>query len=103
MDETETEVAMSWVHDDGGFSTSGLTAHRRKHGNGVVAAIAIAEQRRYAEVYDELRTLQYDVLWRARSKKKQEHSGDPHHGVFPEVSKRYLLGRGWQWTPTMTV
>ncbi len=94
---------MPWTYDDGGFSGSGLTKHRRKHGNGVVAAIAIAEQRRYQDVYYELRTLQFDILWRARSKKKQEHSGDPHHGVFPEVSKKYLLDRGWLWTPTMTV
>jgi len=94
---------MPWTYDDGGFSGSGLTKHRRKHGNGVVAAIAIAEQRRYQEVYYELRTRQFDFCWRARSKKKQEHSGDPHHGVFVEVFRPYLIERGWEWTPTMTV
>jgi hypothetical protein len=98
------EIAMPWVHNDGGFSESGLTNRgRRKHGSPVVAAIAIAEQRRYSEVYYELRTLQWDFTMRARSKRKQEHSGDPHHGVFVEVFKPYLLARGWLWTPTMGV
>ncbi len=103
MYESETEVAMPWVYNDGGFSESGLTRHRRKYGSPVVAAIAIAEQRRYSEVYHQLYTKQRDMLWNARSKKRAEHSGDPHHGVFPDVSKAYLLERGWLWTPTMTV
>jgi hypothetical protein len=103
MQESEEEVSMPWVYNDGGFSTSGLTKHRRKYGSPVVAAIAIAEQRPYAEVYDELRHAQFDFLWRARSKRKKEHSGDPHHGVFVEVFKPYLLDRGWEWTPTMGI
>ena len=95
---------MPWVYNDGGFSESGLTNRgRRKHGSPVVAAIAIAEQRRYSEVYYELRTLQWDFTMRARSKRKQEHSGDPHHGVFVEVFRPYLIERGWLWTPTMAV
>jgi hypothetical protein len=67
MYESETEVAMPWTYNDGGFSESGLSRHRRKHGSPVVAAIAIAEQRRYSEVYHQLYAKQRDMLWNARS------------------------------------
>jgi hypothetical protein len=101
MYESETEVEMPWVYNDGGYKTSGFTA---KEGNQVVIALAIATGQEYREVYHQIyrRQVEYvNGLRHGRIKKAGAAISDV--GVWPEVSKGYLRDLGWTWTPTMTV
>lgn len=93
---------MPWVHDDGGYATSGF--RRAKHGNGVVIAIAIATGQQYGKVYDELYSQQIEFVGKTRSKRiKEKGPVISEVGIWPQVSKAYLLDRGWEWTPIMTI
>jgi len=101
MYESETEVEMPWVYRDGGYAGSGF---RAKHGNRVVIAIAIATGQQYREVYHELygRQVKY-VNGLRHGRIKDAGAAISEVGVWPEVSKQYLLDLGWLWTPTMAV
>jgi hypothetical protein len=94
-----------WVRDDGGRAQAGFLGHA---GDCVVRAIAIATETAYAEVYRELheaaltdkgllRGLERRYAGRARA------HASPRAGVHRRVYDRYLLERGWSWTPTMRV
>jgi hypothetical protein len=101
MYESENEVEMPWVMNDGGYSRSGF---RAKHGNGVVRAIAIATGQGYSEVYNELYVVQCDYVNGLRHGRiKDKGAAISEVGVWPETSKRYLLERGWQWVPVMKI
>jgi len=101
MYDTETEVAMPWVYNDAGYKGSGF---RYKHGNGVIIALAIATGQRYVTVYNEIYRRQCDFVRKTRSKRvKEKGAAIEDAGVWPQVSKQYLLDLGWTWTPTMAI
>jgi hypothetical protein len=104
MYESEEEIAMPWVYNDAGYS--GRTTRRGRFipGNGVVRAIAIATERHYMDVYRELYQAQCDYVDRSRSRRVQDKGASiDDAGVWPDVSKKYLLDRGWIWVPIMQV
>lgn len=77
---------MIWVNDDGGRSKY---FQAENVGDCVVRAIAIATERDYKEIYDELKEI---------NKGKSCRNGTP-----PKVYKKWFKDHGWKWTPTMKV
>jgi len=106
MDDTKSEVAITWQHDDGGRSLAGFTGYT---GDCVVRAIAIAGGMDYREVYDEMYARQRAFFARTRSKRVKytrtgkARTGSPREGIYSDVYKPYLAELGWVWTPTMTI
>jgi len=101
MYDTETEVAMPWKYNDGGYAKSGF---RAKRGNNVVIALAIATDQIYREVYNQIYDRQVDFVAKSRSSRvKDKGPYIPEVGVWPQVSKKYLLDLGWTWTPIMGI
>lgn len=76
-----------WRYDDGGRRACGFTGTA---GDCVVRAIAIALDRPYSEVYEELR---------ARMPKGES----PRDGVKKRIWRTYLEERGWTFTPLMGI
>ena len=84
---------MEWQYNDGGRSDAG---YKGDAADCVVRAIAIATDRPYREVYNE--------LWQevaSKSEVKRGHS--PRNGVSKKAIKRYMESLGWIWTPTMQI
>jgi hypothetical protein len=103
MDDTE-EVAIPWVHNDGGYAGRTTKRGRFIPGNGVVRAIAIATGGNYHDVNRELQNRQYEYVRGLRSGRIKEKGASINEvGVWPDVSKKYLLDNGWRWTPTMSI
>jgi hypothetical protein len=104
MYESEDEVAMPWTYNDAGYS--GRTTRRGRHipGNGVVRAIAIATGQHYMHVHTELYRMQCDYVNRSRSQRVQDKGASiDAAGVWPYVSTKYLVDRGWTWVPVMRI
>lgn len=101
MYESETEVEMPWVYNDGGYATSGFTG---KHPNQVVVALAIATGQPYRETYHAVYRRQVEYVRRTRRKHiKAKGAAISEVGVWPEVSRAYLRELDWTWTPVMKV
>lgn len=95
-----------WVEDDGGRAAAGFKGHT---GDCVPRSIAIATGLAYRTVYDDLHnavlsnrklmnkwTLQYGPEGARRR-------ASPRTGVPMPVTRAYMAGLGWQWTPTMFI
>mgnify|MGYP004454091319 CR=1 FL=1 len=76
---------MQFVSDDGGRSAAG---YKGSAGDCTVRAIAIATEKPYQEVYD-------DLFKRGKR--------SPRKGVFKRIYKPYMTDIGWQWVPTMFI
>lgn len=82
-------------YDDGGRAAAGF---RGKTGDCVTRAIAIATQRPYAEVYEEMDEVICELegrLSRGRSRART--------GVYKTTYREYLKRLGWKWVPTVTI
>jgi hypothetical protein len=102
--EKAREVEMPWVYNDAGYAGRTTARGRQIHGNGVVRAIAIATGQRYMDVHIALYREQCEFVNRSRSQRVQDKGASIEAaGVWPEVSKKYLLDHGWEWVPVMKV
>lgn len=93
---------MSWTFDDGGRKAASFKGDAN---DCVCRAIAIAAERSYEEVYDEL-NLAAGQLREARLKRGRGRLPGKYVarlGVPKDVIHEYLSTRGWSWTPTMTI
>jgi len=81
---------MKWVFNDGGREEAGF---KGEAGDCVCRAIAIADERPYKEVYDEL----------AAANKESGGKKSARNGIPKKVIRKYLADRGWTWTPTMKI
>ena len=79
-----------WSYDDGGRAASG---RKGLAGDCAVRAVAIAAERGYGEVYDELAALN----------KLNGGSRSAREGIPIAVLRSYLRSAGWDWTPTMSI
>jgi hypothetical protein len=101
-------TGIAFAQDDGGRGAAGF---KGSAGDCVCRAIAIATDKPYREVYEELTartTAWLDEPARGkrqrRAKERANRSGaSPRNGVWPEVSRRYLADLGWSWVPTMSI
>lgn len=84
------------VYNDGGRSASG---YRGTTGDCVTRAIAIATKLPYQQVYDEINAL---AVHERRSKRRRRKSSAAT-GVHKPTIRKYLVGLGWRWIPTMKI
>ena len=89
----------AWTYDDGGRSAAGF---KGKAGDCVCRAIAIATERPYSDVYDELNRRCKPYNERRKARGKTANAGS-RTGVPREVYEPLLLEWGWRWTPTMRI
>ena len=87
---------MKHVFDDGGRALAGYKGFA---GDCVARAVAIAMQRPYQEVYDELNE------WgkKERKSKRRKSKSSARTGIHKATSKRYIKVQGWLWVPTMFI
>lgn len=91
MDESVT-----WIYNDGGRADAGYKGEAR---DCVTRAIAIATDRPYQSVYDDLNLLGKEE----NITKRRRRRSTARTGVHKDTIRRYLEGMGWRWTPTMQV
>lgn len=87
---------LPFVRDDGGRAAAGFRGHAR---DCTCRAIAIAMQRPYREVYDELTR-------RAKSARRRRNGrthGSARTGVSTAIINAYFADAGWIFVPTMTI
>lgn len=87
---------MIWRYDDGGRAAAGYTG---KTGDCTCRAIAIAMQRPYQDVYDDLNELGA----KERKSKRRRGKSSARTGVYIPTIRRYLASMGWTWIPTMQI
>jgi hypothetical protein len=87
---------MRWTFDDGGRAAAG---YKGMANDCVCRAIAIATERSYQEVYDELRRFAASE----RPGKRRRHRSSPRTGFHKPTTRRYLQQLGWIWVPTMRI
>lgn len=84
------------TYNDGGRGAAG---YKGNAGDCGVRAIAIAMERPYQEVYDEmnifLKTQKYSSKMRGTSSSR--------NGIHGKFFREYMATKGWRWTPTMLV
>ena len=90
---------MKFVYDDGGRAAAGF---KGEAGDCVCRAIAIATERPYQEVYEELFA---EIGWSPGSAGRKDADGliRPRADNERKLARWYLEQRGWTWTPTMRV
>lgn len=93
------------AYNDGGREAAGFKGDT---GDCVVRAIAIATDRPYQQVYDELHdTALNDRAYMAslelRYGGQARRHASPRTGVHRKIYEAYLRDLGWVWTPTMHI
>ena len=86
---------MTWEYNDGGRKDAGYSG---KTGDCVVRAIAIATERDYQEVYDEMNEFIRSLRQTRRARRASSATG-----MHKSIDRRYLKQRGWSYTPTMAI
>ena len=87
---------MKYNYNDGGRALAGF---KGKTGDCGVRAIAIAMQRPYREVYDEMNKHLEGAVY--TSKMRGESSS--RTGIHRKFFDSYMLSKGWRWVATMRI
>lgn len=82
-----------WTYDDGGRSEH----FRGETRDCVCRAIAIAMERPYIEVYNELNE------WAKKERRRDGRQSSARTGVYKGTIRKYMAAQGWVWTPTMSI
>lgn len=82
-----------YTYDDGGRLSAGFKGTAN---DCVTRAIAIASQRPYKEVYNEVNRI-------ARNERRKRNRSSARSGVHKVTTRKILKELGWVWTPTMGV
>jgi len=85
---------MKVQHNDGGRAAAG---YKGSADDCVTRAVAIATERPYQEVYDEINAFAKKTERRKRGK------SSARGGVHGATVRRYMASLGWEWTPTMFI
>lgn len=86
---------MKYVYDDGGRAAAG---YKGDAGDCVTRAIAIALEKPYQEVYDDLNGLRASMRQTRRVRGSSSRTG-----VNRRIYDHYLKSHGWVWEPTMSI
>lgn len=87
---------MQHAFNDGGRAAAGYAG---RAGDCVVRAIAIAGERPYQEVYNELKALAKTE----RVSKRRRGRSTVRDGVYKSTYRLYLASKDWRFTPTMGI
>ena len=92
---------MKYQFNDGGRKAAGW---KGSADDCVVRAVAIATERPYDEVYNELFDFQKQWINKTNARKrKYTRSASPRNGVLKQVTREYMRELGWSWVPTMFI
>lgn len=86
---------MNFLYNDGGRKNAG---YEEQAEDCVCRAIAIATEKPYQEIYDELNNL----IKHSRQTKAIRGSGS-RSGINRKIYHSYLTARGWTWYPCMSI
>ncbi len=86
---------LPFVFNDGGRAAAGWKGWA---GDCVVRAVAIATCQPYQDVYDAI-----NVTAQAERPRRGRSRSSARNGVHRRTLARYLVERGWYWTPTMQI
>lgn len=89
---------MKFHYHDGGRREAG---YKGDTGDCVVRAIAIATDRAYQEVYDDINVFCKTKGGRFKGEKKSPSSS--RTGIRKPITRKYMQSIGWQWVPTMHI
>lgn len=84
------------IYNDGGRATAG---YKGSTGDCAVRAIAIVTELPYQEVYDAIN----DLAQCEHKGRRKRGISNARTGVYRQTVSKYLLGLGYQWTPTMQI
>ena len=87
---------MAYRYSAGGRQAAG---YKGKTGDRVCRAIALATERPYQQVYDELNALG----GLERSSKRRRGKSSARTGVHKPTIRRYMASLDWMWHPTMGI
>ena len=87
---------MEWVYDDGGRSRY---FKAENVGDCVCRAIAIATNKDYKEVYDDINRM----AKAERAGKRKRGTSSARNGVYKSTIKKLMKKYGWEWVPTMQI
>ncbi len=87
---------MKFIYDDGGRKDAG---YKGTTGDCSVRSIVIATGLPYKDVYVTLNTMGLSEHIGKRKKSKS----NSRTGVYKNTFKKFMLGLGWTWTPTMFI
>lgn len=87
---------MRWTFDDGGRKDAG---YKGNAGDCACRAVSIATGKPYQEVYDALNAIGANE----RSSKRRRGQSNARTGFHGSTLRKYLLGLGYHWTPTMRI
>lgn len=88
---------MKFNYNDGGRQAAGFT--RKKSGDCVCRAIAIATERPYKEIH----ALISHYAKQERTGKRKSKRSDPERGVYKSTERKVMGALGWEWVPTMGI
>jgi hypothetical protein len=86
---------MDFQYNDGGREDAGYTGDTR---DCACRAVAIATERPYKDVYDEIN--EWAQIERPRGGTKRSSA---RTGVWMRTMKKYMESLGWKWVPTMGI
>lgn len=95
MQQADGRPGMPWVFDDGGRKEAG---YKGQAGDCVCRAIAIATERQYQEVYDEINKAAL-----AERPRRGNSRSSAREGVMKPTIRSYMESIGWVWVPTMQI
>ena len=87
---------MIFKYNDGGRKEAG---YKGTAGDCVCRAIAIATEKPYSEVYEELNCLGQ----KERITKRKKDKSSARTGVYKRTIRKYMTSLGWTWIPTMFI
>lgn len=88
---------LDYRYDDGGRMAAGF---KGQTGDCGTRAYAIASDRPYKEVYDEM--IQY-FRENEKASRRRRGSSHPRTGIHSTTMRSFLKEKGWVWTPTMHI
>lgn len=94
---------IDWKYNDGGRKVAGFSGHA---GDCVVRSIAIAGQRDYLTVWNEVAQINATTRKSKRRKRCKDigkHTADKGVVTRAVPFKRYMENQGWEWVPTMDI
>ena len=87
---------MEFKYNDGGRRKAG---YKGSSGDCAVRAIAIATEKPYQEVYNEIN----ELAKIERTSRKRKSKSSARNGVYKRLFYKYMEKIGWTWIPTMFI
>ena len=89
-------ITTPFKYNDGGRKEAG---YKGDAGDCVTRAIAIATERPYQEIYNEIN----EISKLEKNSKRRNGRSSARNGVYKQTIRKYMAKLGWKWVPTMFI